>query len=256
MRNDSATGHIDDYQRRARASREKPTTPTWATFDRIQCSTAVSSALGPATAGGTFAESFRLKDGSVAIGVWSASGRGERAAERSRMLRAGFRALVGEHRDVALVARQLNRVLYGEVAHNSIPWPYVTGLFGLVDAETRVLSYVSCGHETAIRFTIDGRHVHLPPSGPALGISKDAEFRQDIARFGFGDTLVVVTSGITDARPLKSQTDFFGSRRVCELFQRSNANAAITASSLISRTIAYSDGRLDDDAAALIARFA
>jgi serine phosphatase RsbU (regulator of sigma subunit) len=256
MRNDFATGQVDDYRRSARASRERSKSPSWATFDRIQCTTAVSSAAGPATAGGTFAESFRLRDGSVAIGVWSASGRGERAAERSRMLRASFRALVGARRDVALMARQLNRVLYREVAHDSIPWPYVSGLFGLVDAETRVLSYVSCGHETAIRFTVDGRHVHLPPSGPALGIYEDADFRQDIVRFGFGDTLVVVTSGITDARPLKSQTDFFGSRRVCELFQRSKANAAITASSLVSCTTAYSDGRLDDDAAALIARFA
>lgn len=155
----------------------------------------MSSASGPASDGGSFAEAFRLTDGSTAIGVWDASGHGQGATERTRLVRT-------------------------------------------------------------IQFTVDGRHLHLPPTGPALGIFEDAEFREDIVRFAFGDILVVVTAGITDARPLNSQTEFFGSRNLCALFQRSQAKGAITASSLISRTRAYSDGRLDNDAAALVARFA
>jgi serine phosphatase RsbU (regulator of sigma subunit) len=240
----------------ARASRGKPTSPSWANADRVQCSTAVSSASGPMTDGGSFAESFALSDGSIAIGVWDVSGRGKRAAATMRLVRAGFRAIASTNRNIAVTASLLNRVLYREVARDSVPWPFVTGLFGIIDADTRILRYVSCGHETAIHFTVDRRHAHLPPSGPALGICEDADFRQGTAQFAFGDILAVVTAGITDARPLKSQTDFFGTRGLCALFQRSDTKGPITASSLVSRTVAYSDGRLDNDAAALIARFA
>jgi serine phosphatase RsbU (regulator of sigma subunit) len=249
------TDQVEDYLRIVRASNAKPTTPSWANVDRVQCSTAVSAASGSATDGGSFAESFKLPDGSIAIGVWDASGRGERAVANMRLVRAGFRAIVSANRNVAVTASLLNRVLYQEVAPYSLPWPYVTGLFGIVDAETRILQYVSCGHATAIQFTVDGRHLHFAPSGPALGICEDADFRQEIARFAFGDVFVVVTAGITDARPLNSQTKFFGTRGLCELFERSHTKGVLTASSLVNRTAAYSDGRLDNDAAALIARF-
>jgi serine phosphatase RsbU (regulator of sigma subunit) len=130
---------------------KRPASPTWKNLNRLECSAAVSSASGPAIDGGSFAESFSLSDGSIAIGVWDVSGRGEQAAARARFVRAGFRAVVNANRNVAFIASRLNRVLYREVAPKSVPWPYVNGLFGIIDTKTGLLSYVSCGHETAIR---------------------------------------------------------------------------------------------------------
>jgi phosphoserine phosphatase RsbU/P len=215
----------------------------------------MSSTSGPAKDGGDFAESFTLLDGSLAVGVWDSSGRGDGAAAKMRLVRAGFHAVVRANLNVAITADLLNRVLYREVAAGSMPWPFVAGFFGIVDLEARVFRYSSCGHETAILFAVGGGHRHLPPNGPLLGISENAEFREDSVPFAHGDMLVVVTDGITDARPLKSQKDFFGSGRLCSLFEQPLLKANLPASSLIRRVVAFSDGRLDDDAAVLIARF-
>jgi serine phosphatase RsbU (regulator of sigma subunit) len=69
-----------------------------------------------------------------------------------------------------------------------------------------------------------------------------------------GDRLVIVSNGVTDARPLGSQTEFFGTSRVCS-FLRQQSECVANASRLIEHVVTFADGALDDDAAALIALF-
>lgn len=218
----------------------------------IRCSTAASSARR--TEGACLAESFVLNNRLSAICVLDASAFGHKAPIKVRLIFAALRARLASKHNIAVALRLLNRELFAEVPSGAIPWPYVSGFFGIIDARDQTLRYVSCGHETAILFTGDGRHKHLPHNSPALGISASSKFRDSSNTIATGDVLVAVTLGITDARPLRSQTEFFGSRRLCDLLQHPIARSALTASGVIDRAVTFSDGRLDNDAAVLIAR--
>jgi serine phosphatase RsbU (regulator of sigma subunit) len=93
-------------------------------------------------------------------------------------------------------------------------------------------------------------------NSPLLGIDEQSEFAADTVNLNSGDVLVVATDGITEARSLISETDFFGSRSLCSLFQRPFGRIGVTAAAVLASTVAFSDGRLHDDAAVLVARFA
>jgi len=221
--------------------------------DDISFSMATSSTSG--TAGACLAESFVLNDRLIAIGVVDASAYGNRAAMKVRLVCESFRAVLDSTHNVAGTMGLINRELYGEVPSGAIPWPYLSGFFGIVDVRNQRLRYVSCGHEAAILFGVDGKHTHLPHNAPVLGVSPSSEFQESSVNIAVGDVLAVVTLGVTDARPLRSQTDFFGTRRLCELFQRPNTEVDLTASIVIDRATGFSDGRLDNDAAVLVASF-
>jgi hypothetical protein len=87
-----------------------------------------------------------------------------------------------------------------------------------------------------------------------------AEAHRAVGQSGDNQKTPLVANAVEDDSHGKSgwhtSTHSFGSRGLCEFFQQSPANGALTATCLVSRTIAFSDGRLDNDAAALIARFA
>jgi sigma-B regulation protein RsbU (phosphoserine phosphatase) len=222
----------------------------------IVCSTAMSSTSGPNKSGGDYAEWFALPSGLMAIGVWDASGSGVEASPSMNLVRAGLRATLGTNAGVLNAARALNRVLVRRATKNAMPWPFVAGFFATADPTRRKLTYVSCGHEAAVLFSPDGRHRHLLHNSPLLGIDEQSEFGADTITVNPGDVLVVATDGITDARPLISEADFFGSRGLCTLFQGPFGSGGATAATVLASTVAFSDGRLDDDAAVLVARFA
>jgi sigma-B regulation protein RsbU (phosphoserine phosphatase) len=231
---------------------ERPTLDAGAVT--VHCSTSISSTSGPSKDGGDFAESFTLPNASVAIGVWDASGNGADAAPDMMLVRAGFRAVLNVDGDIVTTVGALNRVLYRQVRGGET-WPFVAGFFSIVDPVNRTLHYVSCGHEAAIVFRTAGSHVHLAHNSPLLGLDETANFREDTIKLQHGDTLVVVTDGVTEARPLNSPNNFFGSRRICSLFETRRTEYVTDASGLMSYVVAFSDGALKDDAAILIARF-
>ena len=220
----------------------------------VDCSTAAWSMSGPATSGGDVAESFMLSNELLVAAVWDAAGHGEAAAPDAVLVRSGLRALLSDNPDIVLAVFALNGVLFRR-ARTSLPWPFVSGFFGLVNRESHTLRYISCGHETAILFRGPSAHVHLPHNSPLLGISEAADLTVDTVRVERGDRLVIVSNGVTAARPLRSQTEYFGTAGVCSFLRLQPSGCVADASRLIDHVVTFADGALDDDAAALIARF-
>jgi serine phosphatase RsbU (regulator of sigma subunit) len=220
----------------------------------VECSTATWSISGPATSGGDVADSFTLSNECIVVAVWDAAGHGKTAATDAVLVRAQLRALLSADPDILSAVFALNRLLFRRAG--TLPsWPFVSGFFGLVNRETHTLRYISCGHETALMFRGRSAHVHLPHNGPLLGISEAADLTVDAVHVERGDRLVIVSNGITDARPLCSQTEFFGTARLCSYFRSQPSGCAADALRLIDHVVTFADEALDDDAAALIARF-
>jgi serine phosphatase RsbU (regulator of sigma subunit) len=78
---------------------------------------------------------------------------------------------------------------------------FVTMFFGMIDTETNEIAYINAGHEAPI--IISGTHKvigKLDATGPAVGIVPKANYKAKRLTLNPGDSLVIFTDGVTDAR--------------------------------------------------------
>jgi sigma-B regulation protein RsbU (phosphoserine phosphatase) len=83
---------------------------------------------------------------------------------------------------------------------------FATVFFGLLDPLTGELLYINAGHEAA--FVISGKKLRkrLDPTGPAVGMLPNMEFKVETVSLHRGDSLLLYTDGITDAlSPMEEQ---------------------------------------------------
>jgi len=78
---------------------------------------------------------------------------------------------------------------------------FATLFFGILDPENGVLYYINGGHEPPVVMDKDGTVIHrLMPTGPAVGMFPDLEFRVEQIQMDKGNLLVGFTDGATDAK--------------------------------------------------------
>ncbi len=78
---------------------------------------------------------------------------------------------------------------------------FATVFFGILDPDSGILYYVNGGHEPPVVMDKNGKIIRrLMPTGPAVGMFPDLEFRVEQFRMDKGDLLVGFTDGATDAK--------------------------------------------------------
>ncbi|MGM1064483.1 PP2C family protein-serine/threonine phosphatase [Saccharothrix sp. Mg75] len=77
---------------------------------------------------------------------------------------------------------------------------FATVFFGVLDPLSGDLVYINCGHNPPVVVRADGSRTELPPTGPALGMLADGVHALGHVRLGPGDSLLVYTDGVTEAR--------------------------------------------------------
>lgn len=82
---------------------------------------------------------------------------------------------------------------------------FATLFFGLLDPATGSLRYINGGHEAPIIFNSSGVTAHLKPTGPAVGLFPGIDFKIQEAHLQPGDTLLIFTDGVTEARNWKKE---------------------------------------------------
>ena len=82
---------------------------------------------------------------------------------------------------------------------------FATLFFGVLNPQTGQLIYVNAGHNPPIIFNAAGVKTTLRPSGPAVGLIKDANYVIQKTQLAPGDTLLAYTDGITEARDPEQQ---------------------------------------------------
>jgi sigma-B regulation protein RsbU (phosphoserine phosphatase) len=76
---------------------------------------------------------------------------------------------------------------------------FATVFFGLLDPTTGELLYINAGHESPLLISEGRLESRLDPTGPAVGMLPNMDFRIEQAHLSPGDSLLVFTDGITDA---------------------------------------------------------
>jgi serine phosphatase RsbU (regulator of sigma subunit) len=89
---------------------------------------------------------------------------------------------------------------------------FATAFLAALTPHTGQFDYVNAGHEPAIVIGADGATRRLQPTGPALGLRPEQEFRAGNGTLEFGDCLFAFTDGLVDA--LNPAGEAFGLERL------------------------------------------
>lgn len=76
---------------------------------------------------------------------------------------------------------------------------FATVFFGLLDPDRGELLYINAGHESPLLISDGDLKGRLEPTGPAVGMLPDMEFKIDQVALRPGDALLLYTDGTTDA---------------------------------------------------------
>lgn len=158
-----------------------------------------TSYLTSEKAGGDYYDFFRFSDHHWGIVIADVSGHGAAAATVMAMLHAMLPEPGDPDATPARMIPRINRRLVRSL-HEGM---FVTALFLLFDTRTGRIEYVQCGHPPGrIRRAATGRVEALDAARTfPMGITDDYPIEPATQTLHPGDTLVLYTDGITEARP-------------------------------------------------------
>jgi PAS domain S-box-containing protein len=235
-------------------------------FPGLQVASLYVPALDEALVGGDFLDAFALPAGSgapvasacVAIVIADASGKGLAAAVRAIQVKDVLRAFARESPSdpVGVVAR-LNRFVCDTAQFDEQgPEGFTCLIFGVLDPLTGDGAIVTAGCGPPLLVRADGTSETVAVADPTclpLGILRDALYIASPLHLSPGDTLVMLTDGITEAR---RGNDFLGYSAMVVLATQACAEPILEdmGRAILAGAVAYGSGVLRDDACILLAR--
>jgi sigma-B regulation protein RsbU (phosphoserine phosphatase) len=166
----------------------------WATGDRRY---EVYGRTRPArVVGGDFYDFVRIDGDRVGILIGDVSGKGVPAALTMAQLLAEFRLSAPGASSPAEVLRRLNERLVGRSRRGL----FCTMAAVAINLETGRLLGANAGHHPMLRISRGGAATVLEASGPPIGVLADAGWEDEASAVQPGDTLLLYTDGIIEAK--------------------------------------------------------
>ncbi|MEV5384615.1 SpoIIE family protein phosphatase [Streptomyces sp. NPDC052721] len=205
----------------------------------------------PIQLGGDFYDLFPLGDDRFAFFLGDVCGKGPKAAAATSLVRYTLRTAALHALDPEAVLSTLNSALLERYA-GADP-RYCTAVFGTLESEgqnVRVL-LASGGHPPALLLRADGRAEYLPtPGGLLIGAFPKASFTTIRTALHPGDTLLLYTDGLTEART-GEKSDLYGYDALQSFAtELAPADPRTVIDAFIRLLVSFGDG-LDDDTALL-----
>jgi sigma-B regulation protein RsbU (phosphoserine phosphatase) len=151
--------------------------------------------------GGDFYDLFTLADGRWGFFLGDVCGKGPEAAAVTSLTRYTLRAAALHDTDPVTVLTTLNSALHQK--YSSGDARYCTVIYGTLTprADGFDVALASGGHPAAMMMRADGTAAYLPtPGGCLVGVLPDAKFTAVTTGLEPGDTLLLYTDGLTEAR--------------------------------------------------------
>ncbi|WP_055495896.1 PP2C family protein-serine/threonine phosphatase [Streptomyces sp. TP-A0356] len=209
----------------------------------------------PDRIGGDFYDVFPIDGKRFGFFLGDVCGKGPQAAAVTSLTRYTLRAAALHDPDPVSALTTLNQVLHERYTGSGDP-RYCTAVLGVLEPDPATgqvaVRLASGGHPPVIVARADGTADFLPtPGGLLVGILPSARFATATTVLAPGDTLLLYTDGITEARTGEDRTSLFGDEALLA-FAVDHAGkpppALIAALTGLLQT--FGDG-LDDDTALL-----
>jgi len=126
------------------------------------------------------------------------------------------------------------------IANNSKTGMFVTLFYGIIDKDTRTLTYVNAGHNPPLVLRKKtGEIEELALTGMAVGALEDATYSQQETLLAPGDVMVLYTDGITEA--VNDREEMYDLPRLIETIRNnSNSSSKELADEIIRSVFAFS----------------
>ena len=201
--------------------------------------------------GGDFYDLFALARDRWGLFLGDVCGKGAAAAAVTSQIRYTLRAAAVYDPDPATVLGTLNTALRRDYERNG--GRFCTAAFGVLTprADGFDLSLASGGHPAPLLLRADGTADYQPAgNGPFLGVIDDVAFTSIAIRLGPGDTFLLYTDGLTEARTGQGR-ERYGDQALRAFAAGIAPATAATAIDAISVLLEGLGDGLDDDTAVL-----
>ncbi|MGC5533534.1 PP2C family protein-serine/threonine phosphatase [Streptomyces sp. SR-10] len=211
-------------------------------------------AASPDQLGGDFYDLFPIDATRFAFFLGDVCGKGPQAAAVTSLTRYTLRAAALHNPDPISALSTLNTVLHERYTDGDPR--YCTAVFGILEPDPATgrttVRLASGGHPPALILRGDGTADFLPtPGGVLIGILPSAPLTAAATTLGPGDTLLLYTDGLTEARTGRDRSTLYGDealRAFSTDYSGKPPHAVIDA--LTGLLDSFGDG-LDDDTALL-----
>ncbi|MEU2056441.1 PP2C family protein-serine/threonine phosphatase [Streptomyces bungoensis] len=209
----------------------------------------------PDRLGGDFYDVFPVDGTRFAFFLGDVCGKGPQAAALTSLTRYTLRAAALHDPGPVAALTTLNKVLYERYSGSGDP-RYCTAVYGTLEpdpATGRVAVHLAAGgHPPALVLRADGTAGYLPtPGGLLVGVVPGAHFTTASATLGPGDTLLLYTDGLTEARTGDDRTGLYGDEALLAFATGlAGRSPQAVVGALTGLLASFGDG-LDDDTALL-----
>ena len=197
--------------------------------------------------GGDYFDFFPMSGGRQGFVIADVMGKGLPASMLMSNLQASLRILGPENDDLGKTVTRLNQLF----RFNLKTIRFITLVIGTIDVSGNTLVYCNAGHHPPFWFRNDtADFVPMNPTGPALGILSDGDFRTKRITYKAGDQFLFYTDGLVEAR--RNQEEF-GEKRLQDLLkQHKNDPAQQILAQLFRSVKKFSTAERDDLTALLL----
>lgn len=163
--------------------------------------------------GGDFYDFIHLGNNRLGIAIGDVSDHGVPAALFMAMTVTLLRAEA--RRAVSLPPREVLLNINRQLLEMNEMGVYVTILYGELNYQTRVFSYVRAGHELPILCDPHGKLAMIPKGqGQLIGILEAPALDQNYIQLSSGSTLLLYTDGVKEA--INSEEKLYGAQRIVD----------------------------------------
>ncbi|BDI29480.1 hypothetical protein CCAX7_15310 [Capsulimonas corticalis] len=224
------------------------------TFPGLDVAALYEAAWSEADVGGDFYDLFTLSADEVAMVVGDVAGKGLGAAARTAEVKYALRAFHQEYPDPARTLTRLNNFICQFHDYSTEAEPrFVVLLLGVINIHTGVTTLAFAGAEPPILLREDGAVEIITGVGYPLGIFAGTDYETTVIHLAPGDTLLMATDGLTDAR---HDGEFLGQNGLANFIVQ--ARGAATLKGLGQRVVdlakEFAGGPMRDDMCLLLAR--
>jgi sigma-B regulation protein RsbU (phosphoserine phosphatase) len=146
--------------------------------------------------GGDFYDFARLDEDHIGLLIGDVSGKGVPAALTMALLLAEFRLCATGADSTAEVMRRLNERMVARSRRGT----FCTAALVALNLSNGHIMAANAGHHPVVRISSNGVSTCLPASGPPVGILEGVDWSDEESVVAPGETLLLHTDGITEAR--------------------------------------------------------
>ncbi len=168
--------------------------------------------------GGDYFDYFTYQDGNNGITIADVAGHGVSASLLMASVQTLLRTLVPVNISPTDVLRQMHHLYRNNIRFTT----FVTVFIGAFEPTDHTFTYCNAGHPPplVLRNTRgeENELLWLNPTGPAIGLIDEAEYREGTVKLFPGDLLIMYTDGVTEA--VNSENEEFGRERLANVIKR------------------------------------